>query len=87
MDICAVIVTFNRLECLKKALKKYEEQTKRPKYLLVVNNNSSDGTMEYLKIWEQEQSEIQKVVVNLPCNTGGAGGFHAGMEESIGIRL
>ena len=46
MDICAVIVTFNRLE---KALKKYEEQTKRPKYLLVVNNNSSDGTMEYLK--------------------------------------
>ena len=83
MDICAVIVTFNRLECLKKALKKYEEQTKRPKYLLVVNNNSSDGTMEYLKIWEQEQSEIQKVVVNLPCNTGGAGGFHAGMEKAL----
>lgn len=83
MDICAVIVTFNRLECLKKALKKYEEQLKRPKYLLIVNNNSSDGTKEYLETWKQEPSEIQKIVLHLPSNTGGAGGFHAGMEKAL----
>ena len=83
MDICAVIVTFNRLECLKKALKKYEEQIKRPKYLLIVNNNSSDGTKEYLETWKQEPSEIQKIVLHLPSNTGGAGGFHAGMEKAL----
>ena len=38
-------------------------------------------------MWEQEQSEIQKVVVNLPCNTGGAGGFPGNGESIVGIRF
>lgn len=83
MDICAVIVTFNRLECLKKALKKYEEQTKRPKYLLVVNNNSSrwnDGVSKNMGTGTVQNSKSSG---HLPCNTGGAGGFHAGMEKAL----
>ena len=44
MKIGVVLVTYNRLEKLKIALKSYEEQTVLPKYILVVNNNSNDGT-------------------------------------------
>ena len=48
-DIGAVIVTFNRLEKLKKALESYEKQTLLPKYIIVVDNASNDGTVEILK--------------------------------------
>ena len=47
MKICVVIVTFNKLECLKKALISYEEQSKLPQCVIVVNNNSTDGTKDY----------------------------------------
>lgn len=85
MDICAVIVTYNRLACLEKALSKYENQTKLPKYLLIVNNNSSDGTRKYLEKWEKMPHAIRKIVINLSTNTGGAGGFYVGMEKALSL--
>jgi GT2 family glycosyltransferase len=43
MDIGVVLVTFNRLEKLKIALGSYDKQTVKPKYILVVDNKSTDG--------------------------------------------
>lgn len=84
MKIGVVIVTYNRLDKLKIALKSYENQTEKPKYILVVNNNSTDGTKEYLENeWEKEKSEIEKRVLNLEQNTGGSGGFYAGLKHSL----
>ena len=54
MKIGVVIVTYNRLEKLKIALKSYEKQSFKPQYILVVNNNSTDGTLEYLKEWKSK---------------------------------
>ena len=51
MELGVVIVTFNRLEKLKKALKAYEMQTCRPGRILVVDNCSTDGTDVYLQKW------------------------------------
>lgn len=48
MQIGVVLVTFNRLEKLKIALESFENQTCSPKYLLVVNNASTDGTGDFL---------------------------------------
>lgn len=45
--IGAVIVTFNRIEKLKKALFSYESQTVVPDILIVVDNHSNDGTHEF----------------------------------------
>ncbi len=56
-DIGAVIVTFNRLEKLKKALASYEKQTLLPEYIIVVDNASNDGTKEYLEEWKKEKRE------------------------------
>lgn len=85
MQIGVVIVTYNRLEKLKIALASYEKQTLKPKYILVVNNNSTDGTKEYLEQWQNEKSEIEKYLVNLDKNTGGSGGFYEGLKNSLDI--
>lgn len=80
MEITAILVTFNRLECLKLALKKFEEQTFLPKRLVIINNKSTDGTFEFLKTWKKEPSRFEKVVVNSEINRGGAGGFALGLS-------
>lgn len=83
MKIGVVIVTYNRLDKLKIALGSYEKQTVKPKYILVVNNNSNDGTREYLEEWKNNTSEIEKIIVNLDKNTGGSGGFYEGLKNSL----
>lgn len=85
MKIGVVIVTYNRLEKLKVALASYEKQTLKPKYILVVNNNSTDGTKEYLEQWQNEKNGIEKYLVNLDKNTGGSGGFYEGLKNSLEI--
>ena len=83
MKIGVVIVTYNRLENLKITLASYQEQTVRPKFILVVNNNSSDGTKEFLEQWQKEENEIERKILNLDKNTGGSGGFYEGLKNSL----
>lgn len=79
-----VLVTYNRLECLKIALRHYAEQTLQPAYVVVVNNASSDGTREFLDQWKTEKdAEYQKVLIHSAANLGGAGGFALGMERAM----
>ena len=66
--IGVVIVTYNRLEKLKIALKKFENQTKKQAYILVVNNASNDGTLEYLNDWKKNKSAYNKFVINFLFN-------------------
>ena len=83
MKIAVVIVTYNRLDCLKNALSKYENQTLQPCYMIVVDNASTDGTYEFLEEWLSVESDINKIVVHNPKNTGGSGGFYLGLKESL----
>lgn len=83
MKIGVVLVTYNRLEKLKIALKSYERQSVLPKYILVINNNSTDGTREYLEQWTNNEDKVEKIVVNLEKNTGGSGGFYEGLKKSL----
>ena len=83
VDIGVVLVTFNRLNMLKQTLAKFEEQTCKPKYLIVVNNASNDGTKEYLDKWKELDSGFEKIVVNMETNLGGAGGFAEGLSRSL----
>ena len=83
MNIAIVLVTFNRLEKLKIALKKYQEQTYLPKHLIVVDNCSTDGTREFLEQWEKIEDKYEKHVLRLSTNTGGAGGFYEGMRYAV----
>ncbi|WP_161848861.1 glycosyltransferase family 2 protein [Athalassotoga saccharophila] len=76
MKITALVVTYNRLEYLKKNLAALFDQSRKPDEIIVIDNASTDGTYEFLK--------DQKVkFVRLSENTGGAGGFSYGLNYAI----
>ena len=72
--VCAVVVTFKRQELLRECLAALQNQTRRPDEILVVDNNSGDGTLEMVR------AEFPGVtLLPLATNSGGAGGFNSGM--------
>ena len=84
-DICAVVVTYNRLDKLKKALASYSGQILLPKYLIVVTNASTDETGAFLKAWEKQPEPFQKFVITSEENLGGSGGFYLGQKKALDL--
>ena len=72
----AVVVTYNRLEMLKDCLSALERQT-APCDVLVIDNASTDGTKAFLDAAEKVSH------IRMKENTGGAGGFNAGLKEAV----
>lgn len=77
-SIAAIVLTHNRLELLKKVVNSLRNQTKKIDQIIVVNNDSTDGTAD----WLAEQSDL---FVITQANTGSSGGqnagFHAAFEQ------
>ncbi|WP_338210100.1 glycosyltransferase [Lactiplantibacillus paraxiangfangensis] len=78
--VAAVVVTYNRLMLLKECIESLKNQALELSHIIIVNNNSSDGTTNYLKTLKDD---TQIRVVNLKENLGGAGGFNAGLKFGI----
>ena len=85
MKLACVIVTYNRLEKLQRTLTAYAMQVKKPDYLIVVNNCSTDGTEDYLDAWKQKQTGMKIVLMNLQENRGGSGGFYLGSQKALDL--
>lgn len=77
MKIAAVVVTYNRCDMLKQCIEKLLTQTV-PCDILVVDNDSTDETPEYLSGLRNERVSC----LRMSENTGGAGGFNAGMHKA-----
>lgn len=75
IKIAAVVVTYNRLGLLKECIDSLRGQTRKLDEIIVVNNDSKDGTKE----WLEEQKDVTKIHQE---NLGGAGGFHNGMKAA-----
>lgn len=71
--IAAIVVTYNRLELLKKCIFSLENQSKKLDEIIIINNGSNDGTFEWLK----EKKNIRVITQD---NLGGAGGFNTGLK-------
>ena len=82
MKIAAVVVTFNRKVLLQRCLLAIANQTSAPDMVLVVDNASTDGTVDWLQHWLPEGLHQAKLLP-LMANTGGAGGFSSGLQASI----
>ncbi len=81
MKITALVVTYNRVDWLKKNVSAILNQTRKPDEFVIVNNASTDSTQEFL---EELQSKEKRVVIKkLKENLGGSGGFSIGLKESI----
>lgn len=80
--VTAVIVTYNRKELLQRCLTAMTSQSRRPDHILIVDNASTDGTREWLaKAGWLDTPGVE--LLALPENTGGAGGFSAGIGHAI----
>lgn len=85
MKICCVIVTYNRKDLLIECLECVKNQTFKPHTVLIVDNASTDGTIELVKSQGYYNTVIDGVIFNyllLPNNQGGAGGFYNGIKTA-----
>lgn len=76
--VSAVVVTYNRLGCLKKVIECLKKQTHSLNNIIVVNNDSNDGTTE----WLAQQKDL---IVFHQDNIGGSGGFYKGIKEAMNL--
>ncbi|MGZ4777504.1 MAG: glycosyltransferase [Oryzihumus sp.] len=76
--VVAVVVSYNRRELLAQCLAAVAAQTRPVDAVVVVDNASTDGSAE-LVTRELPSADL----VRLSRNTGGAGGFAAGMARAI----
>jgi GT2 family glycosyltransferase len=79
--VVAVVVTWNRLALLQESLAAVHGQTHAPAAIVVVDNDSTDGTGELLD--SRLADDLGLDVVHLRENTGGAGGFAIGIERAL----
>lgn len=75
MKIAAVVVTYNRLNLLKECINAIRNQTHKVDEIIVINNSSTDGTLE----WLEEQKDLTVITQE---NLGGAGGFYTGIKTA-----
>lgn len=81
---CSVLVTFNRLDDLKRTLSAYENQTVPPDCMIIVDNASTDGTKEFLDHWNSNPMiKFPRVLIHTDKNLGGAGGFSLGIKKAL----
>ena len=75
MRIAAVVVTYNRIDLLRKCIDCLR-LNKPLDSIIVVDNGSSDGTPE----WLSSQTDLK---VLRQGNVGGSGGFHTGIDFAL----
>ncbi|MBF4630321.1 glycosyltransferase [Clavibacter michiganensis subsp. phaseoli] len=78
--VVAVVVAWNRRELVAQTLTALEAQTVAPHRIVVIDNGSDDGSAEMV-----EQRFPGVALTRLGRNTGGAGGFTAGIERAVTV--
>ncbi|MDR1969335.1 MAG: glycosyltransferase family 2 protein [Burkholderiaceae bacterium] len=81
-SITAIVVTYNRYALLECCIQALLTQSRTPDCILVIDNASTDGTQELL----QKNGWLARPNVELLAleqNTGGAGGFAAGLQHAL----
>lgn len=86
MNICAVIVTYNRHTLLQKVLDTFDILNSPPDSIIIVDNHSTDQTPYVISQWKKKTNYKKTICIRLAQNGGGSGGFHAGIQEALTLR-
>jgi rhamnopyranosyl-N-acetylglucosaminyl-diphospho-decaprenol beta-1,3/1,4-galactofuranosyltransferase len=76
--VCLVIVTYNRYRTLLQTLEKTSNQSRKPDYIVVVDNHSDDDTCEQLR-----HSGFVVDTIRLSDNLGYGAGLEAGIQHGL----
>jgi len=77
--LAVVLVTYNRLNLLKQIYERIKSQTKKPDKIIIVNNSSTDGTLEWLKEISEQDDLIYFVT---QPNSGSSGGQYTAFRTA-----
>lgn len=93
MKLLIVLITFNRLEYTKRTLRSLWDTVAVPHCLVIVDNNSTDGTIDYLKS-HADRDKVDHVIFNpenyypgKACNIGWEVGLELYPEATHLMRL
>lgn len=81
--VTAIVITHNRVKMLKNAINSVLNQTYQKIELIIVNDNSTDGTEEYLKKLK-DQRKIQIINIMKKHSKGGGYARNIGIEKANG---
>lgn len=82
--VSIVVLTYNNLELNKFCIESILEKTAYPNYeLIVLDNGSIDGTVEYLNEVNERKDPRVKIIIN-PENSGFAGGNNIAIDQATG---
>lgn len=82
-SVVALVVTFNRKAYLEKVLDSLANQSYPIEKIIIVDNNSADGTADLVAEVKLKCPEIE--YYNTGANLGGAGGFHFGFQKIMDL--
>ena len=82
--VSVVIPTYNRKHTLKRSIESVLRQTYRNFEIILVDDCSTDGTMEYMEAEYGAVSDVNIVYVRNDCNLGAAGARNAGISYAKG---
>lgn len=93
MKLLIVLITYNRLEYTKRTLRGLWDTVEVPYFLVLVDNNSSDGTQDYLEKLKK-RGRIDKLILNpdnyypgKACNIGWSEGLKEYPQATHLMRL
>jgi glycosyltransferase involved in cell wall biosynthesis len=81
LSVAAIVVTYNRRDYLADLLPSLIAQSRPLQAIYVVDNASTDGTAEFLDEEYGDNPLVKRIT--LAENTGGSGGFHAGVVAAF----
>ena len=80
-NVCSLVVTYNRKEKLRHNIECLMAQSYKPTNILIIDNNSNDGTYEYIEDLVKSNDTI--ISRRMKDNHGGSGGFFNGIKIAI----